>query len=513
MNLEIADQILTRLAQEGVRTICLCPGARNAPFVKLLSEKPGFDVLSFFDERSAGFFALGRARRDCRPVVVCTTSGTAVSELLSSVIEAYYSNVPIVVLSADRPKRLRKTGAPQAIEQYEIFDKHVEKVWDISIGESIQFQVSRKKPTHLNVCFDEPLLGSFTSQEARYQIQGLNDVREEAFSLQKTPWKSGAKTLVVLGALSSKQRPVVEKALSETQLPIFAESLSGLCGSELLAHQLLGAGEKLISQMLKSGEVESVLRIGDVPVGRYWRDLDQMDLPVLSLSDKAFAGTERSELIETDLMKLDLKELKLQSWDWASWQQKDRQYSKKIHNLINKYPQSEVAFFKKLSEFIQGEDQIYVGNSLPIRNWDLIRSGHNNVFASRGVNGIDGQLSTAIGLHEFHQKTWALLGDLTTLYDFSGFWLSPLLKEQGAAFNLVTINNRGGQIFSRIFKEPLFRNEHELEFSKLAEMWGWEYYKNFEKKISDRGLNFIEVEPDLEQSQKFWEEYDHLWVS
>ena len=121
MNLEKADQILQQLARAGVSTICLCPGARNAPFVKLLSEKKGFEVLSFYDERSAGFFALGRARRDQAPVVVCTTSGTAVSELLSPVIEAFYSNTPLVILSADRPKRLRGTGAPQAIEQWNIF--------------------------------------------------------------------------------------------------------------------------------------------------------------------------------------------------------------------------------------------------------------------------------------------------------------------------------------------------------------------------------------------------------
>jgi 2-succinyl-5-enolpyruvyl-6-hydroxy-3-cyclohexene-1-carboxylate synthase len=121
VNIESAKQILLQLFKQGVKTLCLCPGARNAPFIALLEKNKNFEVLSFFDERSAGFFALGRSRRDGQPVAVLTTSGTAVSELLSPVIEAHYTHTPLVVLSSDRPKRLRGTGAPQAIEQAQIF--------------------------------------------------------------------------------------------------------------------------------------------------------------------------------------------------------------------------------------------------------------------------------------------------------------------------------------------------------------------------------------------------------
>ena len=146
-NLEMAALILEQLAGQGVRTLCLCPGARNAAFVSLLSKSRGFEVISFYDERSAGFFALGRSRRDQRPVAVLTTSGTAVSELLSPVIEAYHNDVALVVVSSDRPRRLRGTGSPQTIEQSQIFGNYVEKSWDMERCDDFHFQASFKKTT------------------------------------------------------------------------------------------------------------------------------------------------------------------------------------------------------------------------------------------------------------------------------------------------------------------------------------------------------------------------------
>ena len=143
-NLDVARRIIDDVRALGVADFCVCSGSRNAPLIAVISS-----AYSFIDERSAAFFAVGRARRDDRPVAVITTSGTAAAELLPAAIEAYYSGTPLVLITADRPARYRGTGAPQAIEQESIFGIYAARSaadWN------------RRMPLHINVEFDEPLL-------------------------------------------------------------------------------------------------------------------------------------------------------------------------------------------------------------------------------------------------------------------------------------------------------------------------------------------------------------------
>jgi 2-succinyl-5-enolpyruvyl-6-hydroxy-3-cyclohexene-1-carboxylate synthase len=143
-NLEIARRVIDDVRALGVADFCVCSGSRNAPLIAVVDR-----AYSFVDERSAAFFAVGRARRDDRPVAVITTSGTAAAELLPPAIEAYYSGTPIVLITADRPARYRGTGAPQSIEQ--------ESLFGIYAARSIE-SWNRRMPLHINVEFDEPLL-------------------------------------------------------------------------------------------------------------------------------------------------------------------------------------------------------------------------------------------------------------------------------------------------------------------------------------------------------------------
>ena len=552
-NLEKAVLILEQLADQGVGTLCLCPGGRNAAFVSLLSKSRGFEIISFYDERSAGFFALGRSRRDQKPVAVLTTSGTAVSELLSPVIEAYHSDVAVVVVSSDRPRRLRGTGAPQTIEQSRIFKGYVEKSWDIENCKDFKFQASFKKPLHVNVCFDEPLLDGDIPSKVFYPKRTLlyggsekNRKKSRSFGLSsqiqsfkkftENSNKNLNRCLVVVGALRENQRQAVTSSLLKQEVPIFLESLSGLKCQESLMEKRIFCGEKTVSKMIRSGEIRSVLRLGDVPLGRYWRDLDQMKIPILSISDKNFSGTDKSEMFTHSLLEDPLTFIDLPPWDWSEWKKTDRKLFEKVKTKAEKFSFSEVGLVFELTKQIPRDHSIYLGNSLPIRLWDLMNQKHFRIFASRGVNGIDGQVSTAFGLHDFKKPLWIILGDLTTLYDFSGFWLTPYLIENKAQVNLVVINNHGGQIFSRLFHDPLFCNHHELGFEKLAQFWNWSYQK-FEKNlrlkksplkfqhlqnrewIENPGgmetsqkdiLNFCELCVDKKANENFWREYDKL---
>ncbi len=532
-NLEMAALVLEQLASRGVETLCLCPGSRNGAFVSLLSKSRGFEIISFYDERSAGFFALGRARRDQKPAAVLTTSGTAVSELLSSVIEAYYNNVALVVVSSDRPKRLRGTGAPQTIDQSQIFKNHVEKSWDVEVGDEFHFQASFKKPLHINICFDEPLLDGKVPSMVFYPGKVCHSIHSEVCKIKNFEFDH---CLVVVGGLKEPQRQVVASSLLKWEVPFFPESLSGLKSrTELMEKRILG-GEKTVSRMIHSGDVRSVLRLGDVPLGRYWRDLDRMEIPVLSISDKNFSGTGKSQIYVHSLLSDPLASIEPLPWDWSGWREKDREIYAKTKEKAENFHFSEAGLIFEITKKIPEDHPVYLGNSLPVRLWDLMDQKHPLVFASRGVNGIDGQLSTALGLHDFKKPIWIILGDITTLYDFSGFWLTPYLIEKKARVNLIVVNNHGGQIFKRLFHDPLFCNKHKLDFGELARFWNWSYQKIEKKTHSNRldmdflffqgrkpgedskeknesrsdSLNFYELSIDEDENEGFWKEYDQL---
>ena len=157
-NFDLAEKIFEFLRQSLVETIVVCAGARNAPLVMSLT-KTNFRIIPFYEERSAAFFALGLIKNSGRPVAVLTTSGTAVAEILPAAIEATYQGLPLIIVSADRPKAYRQSGAPQSIEQVGIFSKYSEAIYDFDVySENFHFDWSFRKPIHLNVCFDEPLI-------------------------------------------------------------------------------------------------------------------------------------------------------------------------------------------------------------------------------------------------------------------------------------------------------------------------------------------------------------------
>ncbi len=147
-NIERASRLIEEVRAAGAAEFCVCAGSRNSPLLAVLG-KSDARLFSFVDERSAAFFALGRIKLHGAPVAVVTTSGTAVAELLPATIEAYYSGLPLVLLTADRPARFRGTGAPQSIEQLEIFGPYAETSLSMWTG---------LRPLHLNLEFDEPLL-------------------------------------------------------------------------------------------------------------------------------------------------------------------------------------------------------------------------------------------------------------------------------------------------------------------------------------------------------------------
>ncbi|KYG67465.1 2-succinyl-5-enolpyruvyl-6-hydroxy-3-cyclohexene-1-carboxylate synthase [Bdellovibrio bacteriovorus] len=519
-NMELAGKVVQELVNSGVREFVLCAGARNSPLVHVLDENKNLKVYSFFEERSAAFFALGRIASTRRPVAIITTSGTAVAELLPAAVEGTYSSLPLIMVTADRPKQYRGTGAPQTIEQVGIFSYYNEVALDVDAENShISFKsLSWKKPIHVNICFEEPLIDGpipkidVPSISERTRLPGqlpLGTLKEmEEFLNSHNP-------LVIVGILPEKAYGTVLEFLKQYKAPVYCEGISSLRGHPDIKDIEIRSGEKMIHRILASKTCDSILRIGGVPTARVWRDLEDKykEIPVFSVSFNHYSGLSRSTQQCNSLDLLSQVEFAYNHRENVKVNIEDASRAEHIRSLLRKYPQSEQGLIFSLSRKMH-RGSLYLGNSLPIREWDS-SSSHDaipvRVAANRGANGIDGQLSTFLGWAHPETENWCLVGDLTAMYDLSSLWVTSQLDAK--KFRIVVINNGGGQIFSRMFNKEIFINKHQISFESWAKMWNWSYEKwhNIpeESKLSD--LQIIELIPDAQQTHEFWKEYESLW--
>nr|WP_295905231.1 2-succinyl-5-enolpyruvyl-6-hydroxy-3-cyclohexene-1-carboxylic-acid synthase [uncultured Bdellovibrio sp.] len=519
-NMELAGKVIQELVYTGVREFVLCAGARNSPLVYILEENKDLKVYSFFEERSAAFFALGRIASTRRPVAIITTSGTAVAELLPAAVEGTYSSLPLIMVTADRPKHYRGTGAPQTIEQVGIFSYYNEVALDIDAENShVSFKsLSWKKPIHVNVCFEEPLIDGpvpkidFPGHSERTKLPGqlpLGTLKEMENFL------NSHKPLVMVGILPEKAYGTVLDFLKQYKAPVYCEGISSLRGHPDIKDIEIRSGEQMIHRVLKSQLCDSILRIGGVPTTRVWRDLEDKykDIPVFSVSFNHYTGLSRPVQHVNSLDLLSQVEFSNPQRENIKLNIEDSSRAETVRGLLMKYPDSEQGMIYALSQKMKG-GSIYLGNSLPIREWDSC-SSHDaiplRVAANRGANGIDGQLSTFLGWAHPEAENWCLVGDLTALYDLSSLWATSQLDAR--KLRIVVINNGGGQIFSRMFKKEIFVNKHQISFESWAKMWNWSYQKwhNIPVNTQLDDHQIIELTPNWEQTQEFWKEYESLW--
>lgn len=506
---ELVLHLLNQIASFGVEEIVICAGARNSPFVQILSQDSGFKVFNFFEERSASFFALGRARRKCKPVAMITTSGSAVGELLPAAMEACYSGVPVVFITADRPRSLRFTGAPQTVNQVGIFRDFVESCVDIEYPEKPLIFWDQKKPLHINVCFNEcqlppPKVESMMFHHSpqpvsSYYKSNENECAYEKFihfvSIIKNP-------LFIIGPMPFSQRENLLSFLKKLEAPYFAEAASGVREAKLPLK---------IYHSHRFKEVGGVIRIGGVPTLRFWRDLEESTLPVISLSHLPYPGLSHSEIWQIDYATFFTNHSPSTCWeakDLKELLENDVRKMNRIEELIQELPHSEPAMVRKFSKLISDRGSLFLGNSLPIREWDLAASWEDRqieIGVSRGVNGIDGQLSTFLGWAK--AKSWGLFGDLTALYDLSAPWVFRELND--LKVQIAIMNNGGGKIFAPIFHQASFENRHDLNFRDWAKMWGLDYqlWEEIPDSFEAHRDVVLEIKPDLETTQRFWKLY------
>lgn len=537
-NIELVAHTFQTLKELDVQEIIVCAGARNAPLVVAL-EDTDFAYRSYFEERSAGFYALGRIQATRKPVAVLTTSGTAVAELLSAVIESFYQGLPLIIISADRPKSYRGSGAPQSIEHVGIFSQYVQSCqdWDI-YTQDFHFEFDPQKPLHLNICFDEPLLDGRLS-EILVSTEKKIKIKNKATNINAALLE---KPFAILGHIDDSEKKTVIDFLKTHRIPHYAEFLSGLRNHPDLASFQIQSSDQFVKKLFQNKIFNSVIRIGGVPTLRLWRDLEfeLKNIPVVSFSKNLFKGLSRkSEIYSLTALKelqfpqntaesAALKIEKLDEKSTESFLVEDKELLKTKKQLCLDYPNSEPSLLGQLANQVVLK-AAYVGNSLPIRLWDGFHTTYQSdlkFYANRGANGIDGQVSTYLGWAKDFTESWCIVGDLTALYDLAALGL--IADSDNYKKRIVVMNNNGGQIFNRLFGEKKFLNAQNVSFKAWADLWGWDFIqiKNVEdlKNLiqttsADKNSSvtnsstrlIIEVVPDPEQTQIFWQKWDQLW--
>lgn len=513
-----AMDVVKRCLRAGVCEFVICAGARNAALIEALAraEKSGLVRLwRHFEERSAGFFALGRTMETGQPCAVVTTSGTAAAELLPAVIEAFYQNRPLVALTADRPAAFRGTGAPQAIEQPGIFG-----------GYAFQGDLSEwdgKQPIHLNAEFEEafePGNEDFAGETAGdfSPLKDRLDVGALARWLREDIYRG---IVVLIGGLEPGEREEAFHFCRDFGAPVVAEATSGL------REALHGLSIHDADRVLKARPPGKILRLGEVPSGRFWRDLENLPgVSVWSVCRNGLPGLAREsqvtrgplERVLPALGDVDPAEDALDLLVGASSR------AARIEELLECYPDSEPGLIRAVSHYASISSGVFLGNSMPIREWNLFAQWTRpvpNVRANRGANGIDGQTSTWLGWSAGTSDAWAILGDLTALYDLAAPFVLGQVEREGRV--LAVINNNGGKIFERLPRlnsmspraAECMTNPHAADLSGLAALWDMKHIRirtvdDLDQFEPGEKPVLLEIIPDAEQTKRFWADWDRM---
>ncbi|KAA1428517.1 2-succinyl-5-enolpyruvyl-6-hydroxy-3-cyclohexene-1-carboxylic-acid synthase [Nocardioides antri] len=467
---DLGAAVVARLVEEQVTEVVLAPGSRNAPlaFAVWAEEKgPGRITLrTRIDERSAGFLALGLTKVGPRAGVVCT-SGTAVANLHPAVLEAAHAGLALVVVTADRPARLRATGANQTTDQVGIFGPLVTTYDVAQVADLDAVPWGSPGPLHLNVRLDEPLVPEDASVSRlaalapRPAAPPAAEVRASAArSLEIPALPTGPRTVVVAG---DDAGPRARQLAEQAGWPLLAEPSSGArTGTHALRTYRLLLGTSL------GAEVERVVVFGRPTLSRpVTRLLAREDVEVLVVPGRGAWPVRPPGSRELD--GIPTAEPDDPGW-LERWQQADRELGRKVDQLLAAEPRlTPYDVAAAVSAVLPPEGLLVVGASSPIRDLDLMarpaRVGERRkVIANRGLSGIDGTISTAIGaaLGRDSSRALALMGDVTFLHDQSSLVLGPY--EERPDLTIVVVNDDGGSIFSMLEQGA---PEHAAAFDRL----------------------------------------------
>lgn len=496
--------LVSQLSRSGVRHAVIAPGSRSTPLAILLHEHPDIDIRIALDERSAGYFALGLAKASGESVALLCTSGTAAANFMPAVAEAFFSRVPLVVLTADRPRELRDVGAAQTINQAQLFGSHVKWFQDLPTPGDVDLthhaaQVAARAvhkalshprgPVHLNVPLREPLLPEDGPMpNARMRPWPMPELRPSEEALE-----------VALNTISDAEQLVVALGPEAPRIPVETLTRMHHAGVLVCLDPLSGNGRRdegltrydtwlRLPKPITAPDL--VIRLGAPLTSKAFQSWGQSS-PLLLLDwPGGFREPDRTDalLIEGDpALTLTLLAKRLRYRPNETWHRAIEEYEssaeRRIKAFLNAAPQHfEGRVYASLNQlWPYPEKPVLTASSMPVRDLDTFyRGGPLRFFANRGANGIDGLVSTTMGLAHQFGDALAILGDLAFFHDMNGLELAQ--RHHVNAF-IVIVNNSGGAIFSMLSQsrldpgmfEDLFGTPQRIDFAGAATLYGAEF--------------------------------------
>ena len=500
---ELAQIVISACHQFHIDTVVISPGSRNAPLTVGFSNHPDIKTMSIVDERCAAFFALGIAQQTQKPVAIVCTSGSALLNYYPAIAEAFYSNIPLVVISADRPKHLIDIGDGQTIRQENVYDNHIlfsanliedtaEKEFNVNlISEALQLAIFKKGPVHINVPFDEPLYETVEEIKSFDFPDIFVNEKKQSLDYQKfaSIWSTSPKKMILVGVNfpNEELQELLNTFKEDPSVIILTETTSNVA-----VDKTINSIDKLIfpltEDLLKQLKPEVLLTFGGLIVSKKIKQYLRKQQPThhWHIDELQSMNTFHclSEYINENpiaflpkLLKLNVVESDYQN----KWLLEKEKRAAKHQQYLNEVAFSDLKVFEELLESIPENSQLQVSNSSIIRYTQLFDVKDSlAVFCNRGTSGIDGSTSTAIGAAVASEnKTVFITGDLSFFYDSNALWNTYIPSN----FRIIIINNSGGGIF-RIIPGPkttnalaYFETPHQLTATHLCKMHQLSYSK------------------------------------
>ena len=503
-------QLIIQLSRVyNIKHIVISPGSRNAPLTLGFTSSDFFKCYSIVDERSAGFFALGIAQQLQQPVALVCTSGSAVVNYYPAVVEAFYSRIPLVVISADRPAHLINVGDGQTITQPHIFGAHIlfeanlkevikksffkrTQTNEALVHKAIHTAHSDKGPVHINVPFSEPLYELIESSTEDFKASKLK-TKQAPISLPTAVvknWRSSKRKMILVGVNSPE-------TIQQDYLNLIAEDPSIIVLTETTSNiqhpHFFPSIDQLISPLdatdYASLQPDILLTFGGMVVSKKIKFFLRTHTPAqhwhidpVHVNDTYFCLTKHYKCTVNSFFEqlLDPEHAPPKSTYFKTWNQLKIRRLKKHDDYLKSIPFSDFKAFDSILRHIPDGYMLQSSNSSTIRYLQLFELNKTlTIFGNRGTSGIDGSTSTAVGASCVSAKpTVFITGDLSFFYDSNGLWNNYIPSN----FRIIIINNRGGGIF-RILPgnknsnnfSTYFETKHSLNAKAISEQFNFDY--------------------------------------
>ncbi|NJM19328.1 MAG: 2-succinyl-5-enolpyruvyl-6-hydroxy-3-cyclohexene-1-carboxylic-acid synthase [Richelia sp. RM2_1_2] len=558
------------LKQMGLNCAVICPGSRSTPLTIAFAVAEGIEVIPILDERSAAFFALGRAKASGLPVAIVCTSGTAGANFYSAVVEANLSRVPLLILTADRPQELRNCHSGQTIDQLKLFGNYPNWQAELAIPSTNMEMLAYLRQTtiyayeqtlypvsgavHLNIPFRDPLApirednhlnttslqslqSDFNSEEF---FAAVTDKFKPTITHSQIPipqkWLETKRGIIIAGVAQPQQPQKYCTAIAQLaqnlKFPVLAEGLSPVRNYASLNPYIISTYDSILRNQHFATELtpEVVIQIGEMPTSKILRQWLSENNPLRWIIEPS---NHNLDALHGRVVHLRMNIEEIEGWENQGMRKQGDTYldmwlgaEVDVRENIDTVLAEKTELFEGkaawlLSQVLPPQTPLFIANSMPVRDVEFFWKPNNlgiQPFFNRGANGIDGTLSTALGIAHNQKSSVMLTGDLALLHDTNGF----LIRNKFIGhLTIVLINNNGGGIFEMLpiseFEPPfeeLFATPQDIDFALLCQTYGvkhqlitsWEELCSKLNPLPNTGIRVLEIRTSRKQSAKWRKE-------